>query len=58
MNRVAKITAWAMENYEEGGHWIVETFISDEIYAKFKTIKQAKDYCQMMEKLKADRKNS
>lgn len=48
MELVREIRDWALDNYDAGGHWIVETF-SDEEIAEFKTLNEAKKYCGLMQ---------
>ncbi len=40
-----KILDWALANYADGGHWIVETMEVEEIEQEFKSLKEAKEYC-------------
>lgn len=45
MELVREIRDWALDNYDAGGHWIVETFSDEEIAEEFKTLNEAKRYC-------------
>ena len=44
-----KILDWALANYDKGGHWIVETMEIEEIEQKFKSLKEAKEYCRCLQ---------
>jgi hypothetical protein len=46
----AAIEAWAIKNYEAGGHWIVETGIAGE----FTTLAAAKAHVRMMDEMEAN----
>lgn len=46
MSLIEQIKKWALENYEIGGSWIVETFTDEEIAQEFKTLAQAKKYAK------------
>ena len=41
-----EIYDWALANYDEGGHWIVETMEIEEIEAEFESLEQAQQYCK------------
>jgi len=41
MNKVEQIKQWAMNNYDAGGHWIIETLTDQEIFDEFPTIQDA-----------------
>jgi hypothetical protein len=45
MTTTAKIENWVSENYERGGHWIVETGSASD----FKTLAEAKAHCSLMD---------
>ena len=49
MELVQKIKTWAMKNYDEGGHWIVETFEDDEIAESFVSLDDAISYCKHLQ---------
>lgn len=44
-----EIYDWALANYDEGGHWIVETMEIEEIEEEFKSLKEAKEYCKIIQ---------
>jgi len=44
-----KIYDWALANYDKGGHWIVETMSIEEIEQEFKSLKEAKEYCKIIQ---------
>jgi hypothetical protein len=44
--RVKKIKDWCLENYDKGGHWIIETMTDQEISDNFKSLAEAKRYCK------------
>ena len=50
--------AWAIENYDEGGHWIAETMELEEIAEEFKTLQQAKEHCRVVQDRQEDIQNS
>ena len=52
-----QILHWAEDNYETGGHWIVETMELDEIKDEFKTLEEAQEYCRLMQEKEEDIKN-
>ena len=45
-----EIVSWATENYEQGGHWIIETGRA----ADFGTLAEAKKHCAMMDEQEAN----
>ena len=57
-NLAKQIMAWAIENYDEGGHWIAETMELEEIAEEFKTLQQAKEHCRVVQDRQEDIKNS
>ena len=44
-----KIYDWALANYDNGGHWIVETMSIIEIEAQFASLYQAQIYCKTLQ---------
>lgn len=44
MDKVEQIKQWATENYDEGGHWIIETLTDQEIFDEFKNVQEAIDW--------------
>lgn len=44
MTKVEKIKQWASDNYEKGGHWIVECFGDKDIEETFTSLADAKRY--------------
>jgi hypothetical protein len=42
--KVALIKEWASDNYEKGGHWIVECFSDEDIAESFSSLADAKRY--------------
>lgn len=48
-SEAAEVLKWANDNYEEGGHWIVETMSEAEIIANFSTLEDAKEYCSLIQ---------
>ena len=44
-----KIYDWALVNYDNGGHWIVETMSIIEIEAQFASLSQAQRYCKTLQ---------
>ena len=44
-----QILNWAKDNYDAGGHWIVETMTLDEIKEEFKTLEEAQEYCKIIQ---------
>jgi hypothetical protein len=46
--RVEKIKAWCLANYEKGGSWIIECFTDLEIEEQFANIREAQRYVQRM----------
>lgn len=46
---VLEIEQWAKENYDEGGHWILETMTTQEIVDEFKSLSEAQKYCKRMQ---------
>jgi hypothetical protein len=53
-----QILNWAKDNYDEGGHWIVETMTLEEIKQEFKTLQQAKEHCRVIQDRQEDIQNS
>lgn len=58
MNKVEQIKQWAMENYDDGGHWIIETMTDQEIFDEFKTIQEAIDWAYRIQDNYNDVKNA
>lgn len=50
----AVIRAWAMANYDKGGHWIVECMSDAEILEQLKTLAGAKEYVRLVNDKEAD----
>jgi hypothetical protein len=48
------IMKWALENYAKGGHWIVETMSLADIDETFRTVREAQEYCGLIEDCKND----
>ena len=44
-----KIYDWALANYDNGGHWIVETMSIIEIEAQFASLSLAQIYCKTLQ---------
>ncbi len=44
-----KILEWALANYEKGGHWIYETMTEEDVEQQFASLKEAKEYCRLIE---------
>ena len=50
----ALIMQWAIANYAQGGHWIVETMSMEDIAETFRTLHDARVYCGLIEDCKND----
>jgi hypothetical protein len=46
--KIKAIKAWALQNYCEGGSWIIETYTDNEIDEEFETLGDAMKYCMLM----------
>ncbi|MEY3920481.1 MAG: hypothetical protein RL634_242 [Bacteroidota bacterium] len=49
MDKVEEIKQWAYQNYDEGGHWIIETLTDDEIRQEFKSLQEAIDWAERIQ---------
>jgi hypothetical protein len=49
MDKVETIKQWAEENYDDGGHWIIETLTDDEIRQEFNTVQDAIDWAKRIQ---------
>lgn len=53
-NLVIAIKEWAIENYDEGGHWIIETMTDYEIHLAFKSLTEVKNHVKLLNDRAAD----
>ncbi len=44
-----EVLAWAKANYDNGGHWIYETMTEQDGEQQFASLKEAKEYCRLIE---------
>lgn len=58
MDKVEQIKQWAMENYDEGGHWIIETLTDQEIFDEFKNVQEAIDWAERLQDIQEDIQNA
>ena len=42
-----KVYSWAEQNYDKGGHWIVETMEPWEVVKQFKSVANAKGFARL-----------
>lgn len=56
--KVQEIKDWAMENYAEGGHWIIETMTDDEIFDEFANLQEAIDWAERLQDIQEDVQNA
>lgn len=56
--RASRIYNWAKQNYDQGGHWIVETMSLSEIAEEFATLACAKKYCKILVEQEENIKNA
>jgi hypothetical protein len=49
MDKVEEIKQWAYQNYDAGGHWIVETLTDDEIRQEFNSLQEAIDWAERIQ---------
>lgn len=49
MDKVEEIKQWAYANYDEGGHWIIETLTDDEIRQEFNSLQEAIDWAERIQ---------
>lgn len=58
MNKVEEIKRWAMDNYNDGGHWIIETLNDQEIFDEFKNVQEAIDWAERLQDIQEDVQNA
>ena len=58
ITKVEEIKQWAMDNYDDGGHWIIETLNDQEIFDKFANLQEAIDWAELIQDKYEDIKNS
>ena len=56
--KVQEIKDWAMANYDEGGHWIIETMTDDEIFDEFANLQEAIDWAERLQDIQEDIQNA
>lgn len=56
--KIKAIKAWALQNYSEGGSWIIETYEDDEIDHEFETLGDAMRYCSFMKEREEEYRNA
>jgi hypothetical protein len=56
--KVQEIKDWAMANYDEGGHWIIETMTDDEIFDEFANLQEAIDFAERLQDIQEDIQNA